>query len=272
MANADEYTPPATRPTPMGVAKPGVPKTLGILNVIFGVLLILIGFCTIGGLAIAPTIMKGAEKITKDAQSKVEEQQKAQVKQYDDRIAEAKTDDEKKQIETEKANVVASQPKMVPIDMSIAEDTFKDPMIMSVTYAGAITGLLLHILLLVSGIGLIRLTPWGRTLGVWWGPLQIVQVLVLLVVSLIYVLPAVQANNEKMFANIDAQAKAKGGGGPADASAVQMGKAMSAIQIPMMIGQSLAGCIYPVVLLILLSTPGARAACLSRKPMNLDDL
>ncbi len=253
------------------VPKPGIPKTLGILNVIFGVLLVLMGLCGIVGLAAAPAMFGQIEKIAKEAQSKVEEQEKAQIKTFDDRIAAAKDDEEKKKIEQEKANAIAVQPKIATPDMSAATDVFKDPTIMAVNYAGAISGLVLHILLLVSGIGLIRLAPWGRTLGIWWAALQIVQVIALLVATLVYVMPANQVNVEKQIAKLEAAEKAQGGG-PGAASAAQMTKAMNAMAGPIAVGQSLSGMIYPVILLILLSTKGARAACLPKKPMNIDDL
>ena len=247
--------------------KQELPKTLGILNVIFGVLLVLLGLCVTSALVFGPTMMGGFEKILKEAQSKVEVQQKARVKQYDDRIAGAKTDEEKKRIEAEKADVVASQPQ-VKVDFSMFSRMMTDPTIRALNYAGALTGLALHVVLLISGIGLIRLTSWGRSLGIWWAGFQIVQVLALLVATIVYAFPIQQATTEKMLVSIQEQNVARGVGGPADAGAIKFARAMISIQAPITIIQSLVGCVYPVVLLCLLNTSGARAACQPRKPIG----
>ncbi len=179
MSNAEGYVLP----------KPGIPKTLGILNIIFGVLLVLYGLCTVGSLLAAPAMMQFAENTVKDVQNKAEVQRKAQIKTYDDRIAAATTEEEKKAIEQERA-VAANSRRWLP------RWTCRRPPTCSRTrrsWASPTpemgTGLILHIMLLISGIGLIRLTPWGRTLGLWWAGLQIVQVVILLAVSIVVVQP-----------------------------------------------------------------------------------
>ena len=86
MANADGPVLP----------KPGVPKTLGILNIIFGVLLVLLGICMTGMLLMGPALLNVAEQSSKDVQAKIEAQQKASLKALDDQESAAKTEEEKK--------------------------------------------------------------------------------------------------------------------------------------------------------------------------------
>ncbi len=51
-----------------------------------------------------------------------------------------------------------------------------------------------------------------------------------------------------------------------------MTKAMAGMAVPMAVGQSLAGMIYPVVLLIMLNTAAARVIFLAgRKPQGQSD-
>ena len=119
--------------------------------------------------------------------------------------------------------------------------------------------------MLVSGIGLIRLTPWGRSLGLWWSGFQIANVVVFLVATIIYVLPVNKAATDKQLAKLEAQAQAEGAGGQA-AGVLQMTKTMSAMQTPLAVGQSLPGLIYPIILLILLNNKGARAALPEEAP------
>lgn len=251
MANADGYVLP----------KPGIPKTLGILNVIFGVLTILWGICALGGLLLAPALMEFGQKTVKDAQAKVIEQQKAQLKVYDDREAAAKTDDEKKAIQQERQATIASTPAMPPMDMSAATAMMKDPVVVGFTFANGGTGLILSVLLLISGIGLIRLVSWGRSLGVAYAGLQIAQVVLMTAVSLLFVQPTQQANLEKMLVKQEADAKLPNAP-PGAAEAVKMSRAMSnpGMAQVMSLAWPVLGSIYPVILLVLLNKPGARAA------------
>src|SRR5258708_39122014 len=110
MANAEGYVLP----------KPGIPKTLGILNVIFGVLLVLYGFCMVGTLIAAPAGMRAVEGLVKDVQAKAEAQQKANLKSFEDREKAATTEEEKKAIQQEREAFVANAPQMVRMDMSDA--------------------------------------------------------------------------------------------------------------------------------------------------------
>ena len=259
MANADGYVTP----------KPGVPKTLGILNIIFGVLLVLMGLCQVGGLLIAPTAMNLAEKTVKDAQSKLEARDKENLKSLDDREAAAKTDEEKKAIQQERANAIASKPQMPTMDMSAATEVLHDPTIMGFTYVNLAIGLILHIMLIVSGIGLIRFTPWGRSLAVAWGGLQLLALVVMTTASLMIVQPINKAATEKQIAKFEEAAKNKGANS-VEASQAQMMKMMVPLQLPMIVGGAVVGMIYPVIVLILLNTAGARAACLPKKSDEME--
>jgi hypothetical protein len=251
MASADGYVLP----------KPGIPKTLGILNIIFGVLGLLVGLCGLGGMLIAPAFLQFAEKTAKEAQTKVEAREKAELKDIDDRIAAAKTDEEKKAIEQERVNTAANQPKMNPVDLSAATDILKNPTILGYTYAVYFTSLVLSIVALIAGIGLVRLTAWGRKLALWEAGLRIVQILIFLVINIALVLPISQAAGEKQIARMEEAAKAPGAG-QAEAGVLQMNKAMAGMAIP----------IYPIIVLILLNNKGARAACLPKKLENIDDI
>ena len=261
MSNADGFV----------VPKPGVPKTLGILNIIFGVLGLLVGVCGLGGMLLLPAGMEIIEKTAKEAQSKVETRQKAEVKAIDDKLAAAKTDEEKKAIEQERTTAIANQPKMPTVDMSAATDLLKNPTVMGVSIAQLAVSIVLSIMALTAGIGLIRLTAWGRSLALWEAGLRIFQIVAFLAVNLAVVLPIQQAANEKQIAKLEEAAKGPNAG-PADGSVLQMTKTMSGMAAPLAVVQSLPWTIYPIVLLILLNTKGARAACLPKASTRYGDI
>ena len=259
MANAEGYVLP----------KPGIPKTLGILNIIFGVLLVLYGLCSIGGLLAAPAMMQFAEKATKEVQAKAEVQQKQQIKEIEDREAAAKTDEEKQAIQKEKADAIANKPAVPQVDMGAVTEAMQNPTVQGYAYAQAGTGVLMNILLIVAGIGLIRIRGWGRSMALWLAGLQIARLAILTAVSILVVQPVSRANTEKMLVKMEADAKVQGAN-PAAASSVQMAKAMAGMSGLFAVGYFVFGSIYPVVTLILLNTAGARAAFVARKPENFE--
>jgi hypothetical protein len=247
--------------------KPGIPKTLGILNVIFGVLMVLYGLCILGTLVAAPAGMAALETMVKDVQAKSEAQQKANLKTIDDRAKAATTEEEKKAIQQEREAVIASTPPVVKVDMSPATDVLKNPVVMGFSFLQMGTGVILSVILLVAGIGLIRLAPWGRTISIAWAGLQILQLVVLTAASILYVQPIARENQEKMLTKMEAEAKGPNAA-PGAAESVKMARAMSspAIANASIIGYLVCGSIYPVVVLILLNNRGARAALLGPKP------
>ena len=256
MATADGYVLP----------KPGVPKTLGILSVIFSVILILVGLCGLAGTVLGPTFMQFADTAVKQQQQKVEADTKAQAAALDGREKAAKTDEEKSAIKAERDSLAAS-PKPPQVDMKAMTGMLTDPTYLAFTYVFYLTGLILQVLLLVAGIGLIRLTPWGRSLGVTWAGLQIAQVVILAVISFVYVQPKVRALSADVLAKMEADQKA---GAPANPGMVgaQFAKSIESMAAPLAVLQVVLFCTYPTIMLILLNTAGARAACLPAKPGN----
>lgn len=244
--------------------KPGIPKTLGILSIIFGVLLVLQGICGLGSVALAPLLMQFAETAQKTAKTQVEAQKKAVEKEYDDRIAAAKNEEEKKAIQQEKATALANQPE-VTIDLSAAEAAIKDPKLMAVGIGGAVSGLVCHILLLISGIGLVRLAAWGRSLSVFWAGLLMVQIVLLLAATILIAIPANKPINDQQIANLEKAAQGKPPGSP-EVLTLKFTKSLVEMTVPMTVGVSFLGMIYPVVVLILLNNKGARAALVAGKP------
>ena len=266
----EEVSPAMSNTEGYVLPKPGVPKTLGILNIIFGVLGVLIGICTVGGLLLAPVIVEFGQRTIKEAQAKVETQEKSRLKEIDDRLAAAKTDEEKKAIEQEKAAAEANKVVINPVDMSVATAIMKDPTIMGVNYAQMLTSLGLSIAALVAGIGLVRLRAWGRSLALWEAGLRIAQLLAFIVINVVFVLPISQAANQKQIAQMEAAAKAPGAG-QAEANALQLTKTMGGLALPLTIAQSLPWVIYPIILLVLLNGQGAKAACRPKKLASADD-
>ena len=254
MATVDGYALP----------KPGVPKTLGILNVIFAVLLILGGLCIAGSTVLAPALVQIAQKAQDDVKAKAEAQKVGELKILDDREKAATTDEEKATIAKER-DVVVTFKSPEPPDVTASLEILKDPRVKGFTVAQIVSGLILHVMLLVAGIGLIRLTPWGRTLGVWWAGLQILQLVVLAALSYSLIQPIQRPITERQIAELKQQAEGPNPP-PNSVMTLQFTETMAKLTPVTTAAYFVAGMVYPIICLILLQTPGARAACDPRSP------
>jgi hypothetical protein len=249
--------------------KPGIPKTFGILNIIFGVVLMLAGFCLSGFTMVMPMALEMAEKEQKTQQAKADADYKAKLKEIDDRLTAAKTDDEKKTIQVEKDTAVASPPPTPP-DISAITGMYKNPTIMGFTLGFYGSGAIMNLFLLISGIGLVRLKPWGRSMAVGLASIQILRIVGLLAVYLVVVQPVYIVEFNKMmtaFANDPQLKNAPGNVG----QSLEMAKAMTSMGGIFAVGGAIVAMIYPILTIILLSTKGAKAACQSAKPTGNPD-
>jgi hypothetical protein len=253
------------------VPNPGIPRTLGILNIIFGTILALAGCCLASFTAGMPMLIQFGQEAQKKVQADLAEQRKAELKKLDDQIAAAKNDQEKKLIEALKAAEIARIDPSTPPDMSAITDLYKNPTIMgfNLTFYGS--GFLMNLLLLISGIGLVKLASWGRTMALGLACLQLIRIVLLAGVCLIVVQPESIKATTKMVNAIEAQAKAQAV--PVNpAQNLQAAKAMAMMGSFFIVGYAIVAVIYPITTLILLNGSSARAACLSRKSPDSRDL
>ncbi len=248
------------------IPKPGIPKTLGILNIIFGVLAVLLVGCFLGSTLAAPTLLEFSEQAAKQAQATQEKQQADSLKVLDEREKTETTDEQKAAIAQER-EAINARPKVAMPDMTAITAMMKNPTMMGYNIAYLGTALLLCLLLLVSGIALVRLARSGRPMANAWAVLQIAHVVLFTAISLLYVQPAMKPATEKMIADLEAQAKG-GNAPPQVVQQIQMAKAMQGSSTTMILTVMLvlAVSVYPVICLILLNTPGAKAAFPAGKP------
>ncbi len=246
--------------------KPGIPKTLGILNIIFGVLAVLGTGCTLGVTVATPTLLQFSERTVKEAQSNQEKKKVESLKSLEEREKTETTEAQKAAIAQER-DAINSQSKIPTVDYSTIQAMTTNPLVMGYNIAYLGTGLVLSLLLLISGITLVRLSRVGRPLANAWGVLQIAHIALFTAISIFYVQPATKPIVEKVVADLEAQAKA-GNAPPQVVQQLQMARAMqqSSATIMLAVLFALVLAIYPVILLILLNTAGAKAAFPAGKP------
>jgi hypothetical protein len=120
-----------------------------------------------------------------------------------------------------------------------------------------------NVLMLISGVGLIRLREWGRKLAVWVAALKIVRLIVLYGIFIMVMVPIFVKLILDMFEEM-AQSLPPGAGRPPIAGMTTMfGTMFSVSAVAVMI----LGSIYPGIVLWLLTRPGVKAACNGRESL-----
>jgi hypothetical protein len=257
---------------PRVIPKPGIPRTLGILNIIFGVICLLWGGCQVTLVLVAPAVADVADKALKSVETKQKEEHAASVKAAEEREKTATDPAAKKEAADEKARLIASPPKsQQPISMKESFEAFTDPTIKTYTLIQGGSEALANLLLVIAGIGLLRTAPWGLSMSLWLAGLQIVRVLVLAGVNWVYVYPESQKIAERQLAKLEIKAN-EPGGNPALASSLQWSRAAMKMGPYQMIGIVLAASTYPIITLCLLNTAGAAAACRPARTEGFTDL
>jgi hypothetical protein len=247
-------------PMPERRPKTTIPKTIGTLNIVFGSLLMLCAICS--GVSLAMQSAMGPMMAAQQQQfQKMQEAERAQKLQELQEREKAAAD------ENEKAAIQAQQKALKALPVPKMPDMAKftqDADLQTYIIADVVTGLLLNILLIVSGIGLLSFKEWGRQLGLWVAAAKIVRLVALYGYFILVVVPNVTKALTTMFKDMfEEAAKAAPPGQPVPGAAdmAQMGTAMGIMYTAFAIGMMILGVIYPIIVLTLLSRQRVKAAC-----------
>ncbi|HWY87799.1 MAG TPA: hypothetical protein VNX28_13800 [Gemmataceae bacterium] len=238
----------------------GIPKTIGVLNIVFGSLLLLCGICF--GLSLAMQLAMGPIFAGQQQQMQqiMEAGRRQQLQDLQDQEQAAQDEKEKAAIQ---ARLKALQGQPIPKMPDMAKFT-QDMGLQSYGIADVVTGLVLNILMVISGVGLVSVREWGRRLGLWVATLKIVRLIALYSIFILVVVPNITNAFTTMFREMfEEMAKVAQPGqhvpGPAEMG--QMGQGLGIMYSAFAIGMIVLGVIYPVIMLILLSRPHVKAAC-----------
>jgi len=249
-------------------AESGAPKTIDIMNIMFACGLLLCGMCM--GLQILGQSLLGPMMAAQQPQFEAEMKRarEQQIAELEERLDTAETEQQEQEIQRE-----IDQLKQMPLpkmpDMTKLWG-MNDPRIFGY-YAGDVaTGMVLNVLLLVSGIGLLSYRQWARKLAIWVAGLKILRLGVLCVVGVVVVAPAMAKNftafmeeMEKQMEQAPPQAPPPG---PPQQDMEQVGEAMGTFFAGWSLGMLVLGSIYPVIVLVVLQRDDVRRACQPPEP------
>ncbi len=241
-----------------------IPRSFGLMNVTFGILLLLFGLLSVALYVVSPVITKYFTGIVQQQAAARKAERDAEVAKLKQKEAEAKTKEEKEDLQSQR-EVLEKQvePDMTAFQELTDYNLFSDWKLAAYTVGEAASGIILNILMIVSGGALLGYREWGRKLanGVAWA--KIVRWISIVVLNLVLIMPITIAKTEKFQAKLQQQ-QAQASGGRAPVPMINMGQLSAISGAVTTIFIALIACVYPVVSLIFLNQKSARAACMSK--------
>jgi hypothetical protein len=254
----------ASQPQPQWVVpNTGIPRTFGLLNIIFGAVLLLGGIGSAAFALMAPTFLKGIQAQTQETLAKSKAEREARIADLKKQEAAAKTEEEKERLRTERETA-----ESVPEPPDMAEltnwDMYADPRYQAYFWGEASLGIVLNIAMIVAGAGLLATAEWGRRLaiGVAWG--KIVRLVAMAVITLTVILPMTAERMQRMFDKMEAKMQAQPGTGIPRGFSKEMARMSAIMGAVGAVGFTVVGSIYPGLAIWFLTRPRARAACAGR--------
>ena len=244
------------------VPNPQIPRSFGLMNIIFGSLMLLVGTLYAALYVASPMLNRKMQVTIKKQQADhkaARDLKVAELKQKED-AAETEEDEETLRDEREVLEKEV-EADLAGMDDLLGWNMFSDIRLAIYYYVEVGTGMLLNLLMIISGAGLMALAEWARrlALGVAW--LKILRWVAMIALTMVLILPITAEKMQKMFAQIESQAKVQPGGRAVAASVSQMGLYSAIAGGVMVVFTGVVGSVYPALSLWFLPRPPSRAAC-----------
>ncbi|MBX6315630.1 MAG: hypothetical protein IRY99_22360 [Isosphaeraceae bacterium] len=252
--------------------RPGLPKTIGILNIVFGALLLLCIPCGAGYLALMANMGRLLDYQNAEIQARIEAKRKARLDELAAREKAAASEEQKAQIRAERSKILSEPgpPQVSTMNLEAMTRALQDRRIIAYYLLDFGSGWLINLVMLVAGIGLVRLKEWGRRLALGVAAVKIARLVVVSIALVGYVVPISIETMRRGIIAMGQQAGAEGGGADphheAEKMAAEFVQAMWRMNIAYTVGLLVIGSIYPAVVLAVLTRPAARAACRGSGP------
>ncbi len=243
------------------VPNPQIPRSFGLMNIVFGALLLLTALGYGFWYLYTPTFMKQMQTTVKAEQDREKVDRETKIADLKKQEAEAKTDEEKKSLTEERKDLEIEKKVTTPILDFSNMNPMADKRVATYYAIEVSASVILNVLMIVSGAALMGLTEWGRRLAILVSQLKIARWIAMTIVQLVLILPIGMEMSQKAMAQMEVQIKAQPGGAgmPPMRQFVQIGMIFSAVW---MIFAAAIACIYPALEWWYLSRPPSRAACM----------
>ncbi len=248
------------------VPNPQMPRSFGLMNITFGILLLL----TAAGYGLMYAYAPAVNQFFSAPMRQIEAQQKAgraaKIAELKAREAAAQTEAEKKTLADERAALESRVvPDLTPLEELQDMNAYTEPRLAVFYILDVSTAVILNVLMIVAGAGLMGLREWARRLAIRVAQLKILRWFAMVVGAMVVIVPMMMAKTQPALTALEAQMKAAGGGA-VPFSLVLIMRWMFMFGVVFMIFSAIVACVYPAMMWWNLTRPAARAACLKQKP------
>lgn len=244
---------PAGAPIAINTSKP---KTIGVLNIIFGILMIAAGAGLLSQAGSQEAAAPMLAIMQHQQQQAAQRDRDAMLAEMDAQIEAAETEEEKAELRLQKEMVQERSPQAMVLDMAQMSQASSDPRMIWYGFIDGLSGIILNVMLMVSGVGLLRFWPSARALAVWTLALKLVRLVLVYGYAAVVVAPLMAEAQGKVAEQMLSAQGAGAGGPPPGFFAVFYG----VMYTVMAIGMVLLGSIYPAIALWILSRKPVKAA------------
>ena len=224
------------------------PRTLGVLNVIFGVVFVLAGCLGLGG----TLYMVIVARATGGIQESLAAERQLQLESLDRQLADERDGAKREALQSRRDSLLA-QPAS-PFggqNMGDMMAPYTDPRVIGWGIVVTGVGTFLDSLLFLSGLGLLKLRAWGRALALCTAGLKLLLIVVGNAAFFLMVLPFWHSEWQKMDEAIAAAGIA---------TSIDMSIYSLVVYVADAAIKLVGGLIYPIVLLVMLRRPAVKAA------------
>jgi hypothetical protein len=249
------------------VPNPQIPRTFGLMNTIFGSLLLLLAVGFAVYYFVSPSISRYFQVEMRKQQELRKSDRDSKLAELKRREAAAKTEEEKQAVKDERTILERDiEPDLSEMEDLMGWNIFSDLRVAVFYFAEVGAAILLNLLMIISGVGLMALAEWARRLAIGVAWLKIVRWVAMTVVTLVLLVPMTLEKTQKAFKQMETQVQAKSGGRPMPMGTAAIGRMMAIASAAFTVFEAVVASVYPALSIWFLSRPPARAACWKEKP------
>jgi hypothetical protein len=252
-------------PLPKGLVPPNfrTARLVGIFNTLFAFEILLCGLC-MGGYSVTQfwtmKLLSSFQAIAEKNAALMHENQRASIEQDE---KDAKNDQQKIEAAARRLDFERKPKNPFGMGADLSKLAITEPAMIAWIWVELLTGLVLNIALLASGIGLMHWKPWAVRLGIWAALLKILRLVLVHGYAVLVLVPMYSAKIGPVVAEMMQQQ-----GQPVPAFGPDPGLTFTRIYTisysAFGVSYIICALIYPVLLLWWLTRPGVKSACSGR--------
>jgi hypothetical protein len=234
-------------------------RTFGVLNIVFGSILLLVGAGYAAWFLLAPSFTNQMRFRVQQEQGAVKVRLDTEIADYKSKEAAAKSEQEKQHWKDTRATLEsAPPPNLVQFDDLSRWDVMSDHRLALYYWIEVISGILLNLFMVVAGVGLLFMADWARrlSLGVAW--VKILRWVAILIFMLTLIIPITSERMHRALTRMEAQT----GSVRSPFNSTEVVRYVAIFSAVTSVFSAIVAVIYPGLSIWFLTRPQARAACL----------